>query len=339
MNILFFTSDEGDYMSDALLHGFKKIFSSDVVDYPKCDRLYKNHNIPMNKFHGLGFTLYNGLLDDDDTDRYDILKKVKNNYFDLIIFSDIERQYFYYNWLFPILNPKKTLIIDGNDFENIYPFSGLWLKNIQSLKHLNTFKKFMYFKREWTDETYTSLTPFLLKNFGIKLKKQHQPLFKISYSFPKEKIFYGNVIKEKDFVTHIVDKEIASKLNLTKHTYSFTQESEYYNDIQISKFGITTKKGGWDCMRHYEIAANNCLPCFRVLNKKPVNCAPHGLNQSNCIIYSDADNLFHQIGKLSDEKYEEMLYNSHSWINNNTTEKRAIEIIDIWKNNFKINNI
>jgi hypothetical protein len=180
MNILFFTSDEGDYMSDALLHGLKKIFSSSIVDYPKCDRLYKNHNIPMNKFHGLGFTLYNGLLENDSVDRYDILKKVKNNHFDLIIFSDIERQYFYFNWLYPFLNPKKTIIIDGNDFTNIFPFSGFWLNNIQSIKHFNTFKKFMYFKREWTDESYTSLLQFLLSKGGVKLKNKNQTLFKIS---------------------------------------------------------------------------------------------------------------------------------------------------------------
>ena len=138
MNILFFTSDEGDYMSDSLLHGFKKNFASNIVDFPRCDRLYKNHNISMNRFHGLGFTLYNGLLDDDKADRYDILKRVKSDFFDLIIFSDIERQYFYFYWLYPFLNKKKTIIIDGNDFTNIFPFSGMWLKNLQSLLHLKS---------------------------------------------------------------------------------------------------------------------------------------------------------------------------------------------------------
>ena len=36
-----------------------------------------------------------------------------------------------------------------------------------------------------------------------------------------------------------------------------------------SRFGVTTKKSGWDCMRHYELAASGCVPCFRDLEEKP----------------------------------------------------------------------
>jgi hypothetical protein len=41
-----------------------------------------------------------------------------------------------------------------------------------------------------------------------------------------------------------------------------------YNE---SYFGFTTKKGGWDCMRHYEIVAAGCLPYFHNIQYCPIN--------------------------------------------------------------------
>jgi hypothetical protein len=34
---------------------------------------------------------------------------------------------------------------------------------------------------------------------------------------------------------------------------------------------MTTKKAGWDCMRHYEILANNCIPYFQNIEECPSN--------------------------------------------------------------------
>ena len=45
-------------------------------------------------------------------------------------------------------------------------------------------------------------------------------------------------------------------------TYVYTEEAEYYKDYQRSYYVITRKKGGWDCMRHYEILANGAIPYF-----------------------------------------------------------------------------
>jgi hypothetical protein len=78
--------------------------------------------------------------------------------------------------------------------------------------------------------------------------------------------------------------------------YAFQHEKEYYYDLRISKFGITTKRGGWDCLRHYEIAANNAIVCFRNLNEKHDSCAPHGLKVGyNCIDYSNYAELMQKI--------------------------------------------
>lgn len=54
-------------------------------------------------------------------------------------------------------------------------------------------------------------------------------------------------------------------------TYIFDDESKYYKDYQQSYFAITTKKAGWDCLRHYEILANGCIPYFLDLENCPKN--------------------------------------------------------------------
>ena len=49
-----------------------------------------------------------------------------------------------------------------------------------------------------------------------------------------------------------------------RRQYAFGPEQleAYYKDYQQSYFGLTYKKGGWDCMRYLEVMANGCLPFF-----------------------------------------------------------------------------
>ena len=54
-------------------------------------------------------------------------------------------------------------------------------------------------------------------------------------------------------------------------TYIFKSENSYYFDYYKSYYGVTFKKGGWDCLRHYEILANKCIPYFIDLDKCPKN--------------------------------------------------------------------
>ena len=45
--------------------------------------------------------------------------------------------------------------------------------------------------------------------------------------------------------------------------------SSYYEQYNNSYFAYTCKKGGWDCMRHYEIIAAGCLPVFKDFDMCP----------------------------------------------------------------------
>jgi hypothetical protein len=58
-------------------------------------------------------------------------------------------------------------------------------------------------------------------------------------------------------------------------TYIFNNEKDYYADYQKSIFGQTCLKAGWDCMRHYEILANGCIPWFKNLDQCPPKTMTH----------------------------------------------------------------
>lgn len=82
----------------------------------------------------------------------------------------------------------------------------------------------------------------------------------ISFCLPEEKIIDFVPEKTKEF-SHIVPGDYS--------TYIFETEDSYYKDYQISTFGRTWKKGGFDCLRHYEIMANGCIPHFRDIDSIP----------------------------------------------------------------------
>ncbi|CAK9024262.1 Pentatricopeptide repeat-containing protein [Durusdinium trenchii] len=47
-----------------------------------------------------------------------------------------------------------------------------------------------------------------------------------------------------------------------EYQFQFYQEAEYHRQYRHAYFGITRKKYGYDCLRHYEIIANGALPLF-----------------------------------------------------------------------------
>jgi hypothetical protein len=65
------------------------------------------------------------------------------------------------------------------------------------------------------------------------------------------------------------ERRVAHSDPRDRSTYVFKTESEYYQDYQFSKYAITTKKAGWDCLRHYEIMGNSCIPLFQDIQHAP----------------------------------------------------------------------
>ena len=91
---------------------------------------------------------------------------------------------------------------------------------------------------------------------------------------------------------------------------------------------MTVKRAGWDALRHYEIAANGAVPCFRELDRKPATCAPHGVDRTNCVVYRDAGDLLRQVAAMGDDRYAELQAGALAWARANTTVRRAQEILD-----------
>jgi hypothetical protein len=87
-------------------------------------------------------------------------------------------------------------------------------------------------------------------------------LHPITFSFPEEKVIDEFPVKTK---------LVSSLIPGDARTYIYTNEPDYYNEYQQSLFALTTKKAGWDCMRHYEIIANGCIPYFPNIEQCPPN--------------------------------------------------------------------
>lgn len=111
----------------------------------------------------------------------------------------------------------------------------------------------------------------------------------ISFSIPSEKIFVGDAVTKTRFMSYVTP--------LDKSTYIYENEDDYYNDYRTSIYGYTMPKGGWDCMRHYEIIANRCLPYFNMYDSKPVDTMTNWPTE----LQTEANYLFWH---FSDEKYE-----------------------------------
>jgi len=221
------------------------------------------------------------------------------------------------------LDPKRTVIIDGADSQNVFLYSGAYLRKPYFWFFPRLHRKYLYFKRELTPLSIRSCSYNLLPS---PLKRPI--LYPISFSFPEEKIFREVPPKTKMLSSHIVDPEISERIPGSSSKHLFSSEMDYYRDLQTSRFGITTKRAGWDCMRHYEIAANGAVLCFRNLLDKPTTCAPHGLSTGNCVQYQNANDLFDQIGRMPEEEYQRLVQGGREWILENTTVKRAKYVIE-----------
>jgi hypothetical protein len=82
----------------------------------------------------------------------------------------------------------------------------------------------------------------------------------ISFGIPESQISALRLQKKKLYADLIPGR---------LETYVYTCENEYYRGYSESVYGITVKKAGWDCLRHYEILANRCVPFFPKLEQCP----------------------------------------------------------------------
>ena len=90
--------------------------------------------------------------------------------------------------------------------------------------------------------------------FKRELLENKHNVLPISFAVPREKILEN--INEKPI--NLLAPLVPGRLS----TYIYNDEKTYYDMYSNSIFAITNKKLGWDCLRHYEILMNGCIPLF-----------------------------------------------------------------------------
>lgn len=99
-------------------------------------------------------------------------------------------------------------------------------------------------------------------------------LFIINGNIHAEPYPIGFAVPEIKCVDAIPEKtrDFAFLIPGDSKTYIYTQEKEYYKGYQEAYYAVTKAKAGWDCLRHYEILCNGCIPYFIDLNNCPDQC-------------------------------------------------------------------
>ena len=151
-----------------------------------------------------------------------------------------------------------------------------------------------------------------LQNIGISWKREHVGFNAnpISLAIPESQLLIDKPTKDK-IISHIVPGNLG--------TYIFNNEQEYYADYARSNYGRTWKKVGWDCVRHYEILANRCIPLFPDLKDCP-----------NRTMVNYPKDVIKQINRYSERsvicpRYEEINEYLFDYTKHNLTTKQLVK--------------
>lgn len=234
----------GDYLMDVLFHGLQNTEDVEVVetDYMwhnyKCEKETDPEN--NKRLWGKGFTTY-FLCDPSPYQHQQKLDMLMNKEFDVVIMSIHHTMAHNYSDMFQAMNHfkkfcDKVAIVDGHD---------------QTGVNHEIASKCTYFKRELIPEHEDKALP-------------------VSFAYPEEKIYQGDL--KSQYKTQAFSSLIPVNQSINPEymqTYVYETEEDYYRQYQQSHFGLTSCKGGWDTMRHYEIIGNGCVPLFVDIDKCP----------------------------------------------------------------------
>jgi len=281
MKILFIKQKGEDYLGDSIYNGLKSVYGRDVVCNTYLDYMYSDYPNKL-QLYGKGFSLF-GTLDPELKEWIDDEEEIKEK------IKNKEFDYIFYGSVWRCLD-YLDLVKQYYSNNKIILFDGEDSTSLHSLAG----QGMPYFKRELERKTDENLYP-------------------ISFSIPSSKII-KNIVgleKIKDFGTVIPGQT---------QTYTFDKEEEYYKDYQESHFGVTMKKAGWDCMRHYEILANGCLPYFIGIEDCPFYT-----------LYNFPKKLVIEANKLTEGfnegVYNELLVDLHEYTKKYLTTEATIEYV------------
>jgi hypothetical protein len=334
--VLYITAPANDFLADSLLHGLRCLLGVNVVDFPRCRYLDASlDDRTRATMHGRGFTLYGRRPDaeGDAVDRERVWERAASGEFDLVVISSIWRQYEHLLDHRIVLRRCRTVLIDSEDRAMWFPWSGavagrgLW-RMFRAAVSARGMPRFVRERPDtWFPRSMITRPWSVLQNTACLVAFSiHRPR-RISFSIPEDLIVSKIPEKSQLMFDHVVDEQTARFFPGSSVAPPYCSEPAYFQALRRSRFAVTRKRAGWDCLRHYEIAASGCVPCFRFLDRKPPACAPDGLGSSNCISYHDPQELLDRIKVMSDEEYKSLADGAISWARKGSTRVRAQEFL------------
>jgi hypothetical protein len=319
MRILFITTKEPESQNDLLevsiLHGLRSVMGKNCVDYPRKRIMYHDFSeSPKDELHGKGFSVLTEPIEDltEEERRLDE--------FDAVIYGDGHMRGEMPEAKYKNLAKNGNYwVLDGHDLD------GDATRKIKIKEGNNVIEVIgTQFQRSFKRELVES---------GLK------DVYPTGFGIPKHRIMDLDLTKKEqiyqktapDFATFTPVRDFGD--NTFAH-HTFTDEGEYYDDLHRSWFGLTCRKGGWDCLRHYEVIAAGSVLLFRDYNLKPAVCSPQCIP---CLSYSTKEELDKIINRLvvdnkPTEEYIYYLERQREWLYNiGTTEARANHIISVIK--------
>lgn len=171
-----------DYQNDIIYHGGKSTLLDDYESSNPALYMHQNYT-NISHLYGRGFTIF-GKLPPIEYKQEDLIYKIKNKYFDYIIYGSIFRDNSYFDIVFENYDKNHIIFIDGEDHQGI---------------HSQYIEKGLYFKRELMyDETdFLKSIGFGIPDLSIQtsvIKDQiiskMNPLEKSSYIYNTEEEYY-----------------------------------------------------------------------------------------------------------------------------------------------------
>lgn len=234
MKVLFVSkADLPDFQNDMIFHGGRSLLGADFVDSNPMWYMYKEE-VALHwktRVPRQGKSYGGG---------FTLYGKLDSIEVDRTNISEKIQDHFYDKVIYGSItrcSDYSDLVLKHYSKEDVIFLDGEDNQNI--LESLLPFGQ--YYKRELSDNAPLEVKP-------------------LNFCIPRELIIPEVPVKEKEYAT-IIPGDLS--------TYIYDNEVDYYADYQNSIFGVTFKKGGWDCLRHYEILMNGCIPYFPGLEQCP----------------------------------------------------------------------
>ena len=204
--------------------------------------------------------------------------------------------------------------------ENICNYPGEWFHTLYDVQYWN----FEYNVTNINNDWYIQHITHIYNNYKCLEKAYEKLIFPLSFSIPLKNIQNIDVTKKTRKFSPLIPGD--------NKTYIYKDELSYNENYSESFFAFTYKKGGYDCLRHYEILANNCIPYFIDIKNIP-NLTMRNFPKDLCSEIIDK----HKCANLTTDELHDYIEKLHHYtLNNLTCEKSAEYFLSIVK---KINYI